>query len=487
MEEMKMRGKLKKFVSALVAAGVLMSGMTVPVFAADRGALVYTDFNWPEASNPTKYWPNPGFWSDWCKDENNMTFSVGAGYNIYGKTTTCSKLSMKIKQEPADYTVGANLAMWTNGEKQKFYDSKYLLFSFDLAMSSYVPKGNDTNMELKVHLVDKDGTWHNDYHMLGFSNGLIKLAGEWVDYKYEAETWMRIQYVFDRVNSTIDAYINGVKLVDGKNIGFDINGKDAAIPYIKFTALDTKTGITPREQDLFIDTLVVKFYDTLAEIPEISQYNMQWENEQGFEISSKANGITGVKNNIIYGGVNMTANEFINTVNAPEGAELSVVQENKNDGNWRQQHYVGGDNSVEPVVNEAAHPNKLTETWLRMKLPAISGKRMARIIYFPIADSRVLSTTYSDGAALNGYYIPEQPINITVASSANGANVKAMVVQYSKNGELARCETHDFVSALKTPETITFTPAADSGDVKIYLWNDGMQAFDTAQVLNAAP
>ena len=65
MEEMKMRGKLKKFVSTLVAAGVLMSGMTVPVFAADRGALVYTDFNWPEESNPTKYWPNPGFWSDW--------------------------------------------------------------------------------------------------------------------------------------------------------------------------------------------------------------------------------------------------------------------------------------------------------------------------------------------------------------------------------------------------------------------------------------
>ena len=129
----------------------------------------------------------------------------------------------------------------------------------------------------------------------------------------------------------------------------------------------------------------------------------------------------------------------------------------------------------------------MTETWLKVKLPAISEQRIGRVYYLPIVDSKVISTTDADGVSLDGYYTAEEPIKITVASSANGANVKAMVVQYSKNGELARCETHDFVSALKTPETITFTPAADSGDVKIYLWNDGMQAFDTAQVLNAAP
>ena len=489
MEEMKMRGKLKKFVSALVAAGVLMSGMTVPVFAADR-QFVCTDFNWME-SDLKHYWLSTGQWSDWSKDEKNEIYSVTGGKAVYGKVEDndapdrCLKISTKIIQEPpTSYTVGTNVDAWTNGEQNMFKTQNYLHFRFDIALSNYSSKGEDVNAEVKLKFRDKNGNDTNEKHMLGFAYGAIKLAGQWVDFKYDAETWMRCDYVFYKEDSTVDAYINGIKLVSKASLGEDISGDNAAMTYMKFTALDTKTGILPREQDVYIDTIVAKFTD---QYPSITQYDMPSSKEPTLEISSKANGIIGANNNIIYGGVNMTANELINTINAPEGSELSVVQENSNDGTWRDHRYVGGDSTIEPVLNKDKHPNKLTETWLRMKLPAISGKRIARIIYFPIVDSRVLSTTAADGVSLDGCYTPGEPMKITVASSANGANVKAMVAQYSKNGELVKCETHDFVSALNTPEIITFTPAADNGDVKIYLWNDGMQAFDTAQVLNPAP
>lgn len=479
MEEMKMRGKLKKFVSALVAAGVLMSGMTVPVFAAERGELVSTNFNSYDSSK--SFFNN--FWLYITEGKKTWNYSYDVVGGVYGKAANDNsvKIHMQLDEASTD-KVATNLVGYTNGSTNMFNDSKYLQFGFDVAMSDFSSKKDNVYLDVELDFQDKNNTNKTGINMLSFSWGCVKLAGQWVDYEYDAETWMRCDYVFYKEDSTVDAYINGVKIVDRAKLSVDISGDVAALTKFKFMGRDTMTGIYPHEHDVYVDNLYAKFFDN---VPIITQYGVAGAGV--LEVSSKANGISGANNNIIYGGVNMTANELINTINAPEGAELSVVQENKNNGGWRQHHYVGGDNSVEPVVNEDAHPNKLTETWLRVKLPAISGQRIGRVYYLPIVDSKVISTTYADGAALNGYYIPEQPINITVASSANGANVKAMVVQYSKNGELARCETHDFVSALKTPETITFTPAADSGDVKIYLWNDGMQAFDTAQVLNAAP
>lgn len=493
-----MKKQFKRIMAVLLGTCMVLSCAPTSVFAATERHWSY-GFDGVKGTN----FANSGFSFSQSEYSTNQgaTHVLKSGWSAYGRPTG-DEMMMVTSTIPGSVAVKDNWSIgasatgcyWETFASRGCTEARYIHVGFDFALSEKENTQADAYLETRIGISDKNGTTHAE-HMFGFGTGnWVVLCGQNIGYKYDPCTWLRVDYVIDTVTSTVDAYLNGTKMLASKQLSYDMNGTNAGFSYIKFNILDSKTAVTDKDRtfDIYIDDVGFDF--TVNEYKVKNYIELSEASGRKLELThSRYGDMIDNENGLIYTSKGMTAGKILDGIDGKGNKDdyFSIVKMNKTAGDWNYFAELSDDDLL-----ESSHINSdginggdlMRKMWLRAKVvqegsaPRVTG----RVYYVPIADTEVVSVS-SDGIDTEGFYNAGETLNIKVASSASDATVKVLVAQYTANNELDGCEVKTVTTDDEKAATINYTPKETGGDLKIYLWNDKMQAFDTATVLQAVP
>ncbi|MBP3361341.1 MAG: hypothetical protein J6N52_10840 [Clostridia bacterium] len=495
--------KFTKGMTSLLMSAAVMTSMLPPAAHA-------ADFSYSSTGSDIKRNADNGwnvYWSEniyGAKDADGTSASAsyGGAWGVWGQNETYAlKIHTKVPNgiRTKDCWGVANKLTFAHWDYFGSHpDANYLHTSIDIALSELKSAEEDAYVTITSKLKSASGE-EKEINLFSFYRPTwIKLAGVFQKYEYNPERWMRLDFVFDKKNSTVDAYINGTRFIKGKALDIDINGDSAGFTGLILYTNDSKTeSITEntsstgfREFDLYVRSFG---YDYTAE-PYHVMNPMELAKDSNGEFSLTLNGGTARTDNekgIIYGGVDTTANDILSSIGQtglPSNAAYSVIKEDvTGTGDWIGRNAVEGDTSIEPQLNEGGI-YELTENWLKIDVPGDTPSlRKGRVYYIPILDAAVGKIHSGDYLCDDGYYYPGEELKIDILSNADGGNVKVLVAQYDNDNRLDNVICSDITTVLREPQAVRYTPGNDLGKVVIYLWIDDMLPLDRAAELSPAP
>lgn len=492
-----MKRQIKKMMSAVLGVCMMISAVPLGVHAAAGQERHWSyNFNGVTGNN----FGNQGFSfkvSDYSTN-NGVTQTKSTGWNPYGRLNADESLMIRTSVPATIPTANnwgvsaiASGSFWETFVGRGCEDAKYLHVGFDFALSEKKNVQEDAYLEVKINVNDGNGNGHEG-HAFGFGTGnRLVLWGQRIDYAYEPETWLRADYVFDTVNSTVDVYINGTKMVNGKSLGFDMNGAGRGFNAIKFNVLDSKTAQTEgnRTFDIYIDDFGFDYTINPYHVKDYKELSAASGRELVLEHSKYGNLIDNA-NGLVYTTQGLTVKQLIEGLNGVDNKDdyYSVVRMSKPAGDYNGSEQLTDDALVETSNTDKDNVKYDTMRKLYIKAKVVQEAKavMGRIYYIPIEDAAVISIK-SDDVDTDGYYTPDEPMDVKVANSASGASVKVLFAQYTEDGRLTDCVIKNIITSVENPSVISYTPTANGDMVKIYLWNDNMQSFKEAQVLTQVP
>ena len=491
-----MKRQVKKIMSAVLGVCMVFSALPLGVSAvAGKERHWGYNFNGVTVNN----FANQGFSfavSDYSK-KHGVNQTKTTGWNPYGRLHGDESLMIHTSVPATVSTVNnwgvsaiVSGSFWETFKGQGCEDAKYLHIGFDFALSEKKNVQDDAYLEVKINLNDGSGAGQ-ERHAFGFAKGnMLVLWGQNIAYEYEKETWLRVDYVFDTVNNTVDVYLNGTKMVS-KAIGFDMNGDGRGFNTIKFNVLDSKTDQTEgnRTFDLYIDDFG---FDYTIEPYQVKNYK-ELSKASGRELvltHSKHENLIDNENGLVYTTQGLTAGQLLDGLDGADNKEdhYSIVRMAKPTGDYNGSEQLTGDTLVETsnIDKDEVKYDTMRKLYVKAKVVQEGKAVMGRVYYIPIEDAEVISVNY-DGSDAEGYYIANAPMKVKIANSASGANVKVLIARYTEDGRLTECQIENITTSVENPSEIEFTPSEKEGNVKIYLWNNNMQSFREAMVLKPAP
>lgn len=475
-------------------------------------------------------------WCIWAVAKNNQ-FSdyigkywgnVDVAKGVYGRGENDGSAKFEVVVNPAAVPIKGNALksdnpesgicnfFWTNKNDNfgNYTGTKYFHVGFDIAFEKLQNVDEDANFECRIYVSDTDGTQHAMNMLAFYRPTFIKLAGQFTRYYIEPQKWTRFDYVFNKEANTVDAYINGTVINRNVPLGFSINGDKGGLNSVRFFILDPKNEVDTsdetarRRNTVYLDEFSYNFtkepynfnycvrdWDSAADklYSDVSYKQIAKMSGTDLELSNPSYpNLADTEKGLLYASDGMTAEQVLSGLNAPEGAECTVIQEQEVNAGWRSYSILSESDKI-ASEKHTKDDNEIRETFVKVSVPN-SESVMGRVYYYPIADAKLVKCTNSAGEdvdALGGTYLPGDTLNFEVLSSADNSAYTVVAAQYSTDGKLIKCQTLPVnSSSVKTPVVLNFTTedkGSETGAVRVYLWSGKMVPFRKAAEYSSIP